>query len=46
MCHQPSKPLHPRRDGRHGVKKGHGYRPDTLYEAVLRDGGTTGFIQA
>ena len=39
-----SKPLHPRGDGRHGVK-GHAYRPDTLYEVVLRDGGTTGFTK-
>jgi len=25
--------------------KGHAYRPDTLYEVVLRDGGTTGFTK-
>jgi hypothetical protein len=31
-------------DGRHGVKA-HAYRPDTLYEVVLRDGGTTGFTK-
>jgi hypothetical protein len=25
--------------------KGYAYRPDTLYEVVLRDGGTTGFTK-
>jgi len=39
-----SKPLESPGDGRHGVK-GHTYRPDTLYEVVLRDGGTTGFTK-
>jgi hypothetical protein len=32
-----SKPLQSPGDGRHAVK-GHAYRPDTLYEVVLRDG--------
>jgi hypothetical protein len=43
-CGRSSKPLHPRGNGRHGVK-GHAYRPNTLYEVVLRDGDTTGFTK-